>query len=286
MYRLVKFGTLSLEHKNQVDAIGSGATPTSYQVLPEGGALDNFGNQQKAPGVVERVKSLRLTASTVDDLNDLYMQLLALRGKRDRLYRRTASGDIHWAWARLVEVSASRDYLQTRFKRIQDLDLRFAVQEATWRGDLGGEWYFDSGEYFDSGLSFDSGNTTDLSSSPTELTLTLGAASDAGRAPTCAVRIVITAGDVPFTAIQIARDGGETLIFGGTVAATKELVIDSGTMQVTNDGADAYDDLSFTATADLATWFALEAGDNDITITFTGGGTGATIAFSYYEAWF
>lgn len=286
MYRLVGFGQLSLEHTNQVDNIGSGATPLSYQALPEGGALDNFGSQQKHPGVVERVKSMRLTADTVDDLNDLYLQLLALRGTRDRLFRRTASGDLHWVWARLVEVSASRDYQQTRFKRIQDIELRFAVQDPFWRGVLAGQWYLNDGHYFDSGLILDSGNEIALSSSPTVATLTIGEAGDAGRAPTRAVRILVTAGSSAITALQIARSGGETLTFSGTLAAGDVLVIDGGTMQVTNDGADAYDDLSFTATADLAAWFALEPGDNDITVTFTGGGTGSTIAFDYYESWY
>lgn len=284
MYRLIRFVTVDLEHYNQVDAIGSGPTPTAYQTLPEGGALDMFGSMQKQPGTVERTKSLRLRGSTEANLEQTYFQLLALRGTRGRLYRRTASGDIHWIYARLVELTAQRSYEQTKYRFIQDLDLRFITQEATWRGDLGGVWYLDSGEYLDSGLAFDSGQTYALDGSPKAITITIG--TDAGRAPSRAVQIRVTAGSSAITSITIARAGGESLTFGGTIAAGDVLLINTGTMQVTNDGVDAYDDLTLAPTADMAAWFALETGDNDLTITYTGGGTGSTIDFRYYEAWY
>lgn len=285
MYRLIRFGTIDLQHYNQVDVIGSGSTPTAYQQLPEGGAHDLFGDQQKHPGTVERSKSMRLNASTEGALETLFFQLLALRGKRNRLYRQTATGDIHWQYARLVEVTAERSFEQTKFKRIQDISLRFVTQEAFWRGDLGGTWYLDSGEYFDSGLAFDSGQTYPLTSSPTNFTISIGA-SETGRAFTRAVRVSVSAGASSMSAVTIARTGGESITFSGAILADKTLVIDTGTMQVLNDGVDAYDDLTLSPTADLAAWFALEPGDNDITVTFTGGGTGKEISFVYYEVWY
>jgi hypothetical protein len=284
MYRLTRFRDIELVHNNQVDNVGSGTTPIAYHALPEGGALDQFGGQQKNPGVVERVKSIRLRGSTEADLETLYFQLLALRGKRDRLYRVTATGDIHWIYARLVEVSAERHYEQTKYRFIQDLSLRFVTQETFWRGDFGGVWYFDDGESFDSGLAFDSGQTYDLVSSPE--TITISVDTDAGRAAIRAVTLRVTAGSSAITSISIVRTGGETLTFGGTIAAGDELVIDTGTMQVTNNGVDAYDDLTLSSTADLASWFALELGANELTVTFSGGGTGSTIDFRYYEAWY
>ena len=286
MYRLIRFGTINLEYYNQVDTIGSGAAPTVYQALPEGGALDIFGNQQKHPGTVERIKTMRLSVATETELTALYMRLLALRGKRDRLFRRTAAGDIHWIYARLMEVTADRNYELTKYRLIQDVSLRFVTQEAFWRGDLGGQWHLDSGEYLDSGLSFDSGRSYPLTTSPTSFTVATGAVNDPGRAAVRAVRIAIDAGDVDMSNITVARTGGESLTFAGTIAANKQLIIDAGTMQVTNDGADAYDDLTVAPTADLAVWFALEPGDNDITVTFTGGGPAAKIEFTYYEVWY
>ena len=284
MYRLIRFGFVDIECYNQVDNIGSGVTPTAYQSLPEGGALDLFGDQQKHPGVVERVKSIRLRGTSEANLEALYLSLLKLRGTRDRLYRRTLSGDIHWQYARLVEVVAQRHHEQSKFKVIQDVDLRFVTQEAFWRGDLGGTWYLDSGEYLDSGLAFDSGQTYDLDASPKEITVAIG--DDDGRGPIRDIRLRVIAGDAAITSITIARGGGESLTFDGTINAGNELIIDTGTMQVTNDGVDAYDDLALSPTADLAAWFTFAPGDNDLTITFTGGGTGSTLDFTYYEAWY
>lgn len=278
MYRLIRFATVSLEYYNPIDDIGSGETPSSYFPLPEGGAIDNFGSLQKHPGVVERVKTITIYDDSEVIATNLYLRLLALRGKRDRLYRRTLTGDIHWMYARLKEVKARRD----RFA--QKLDLRFETQEAHWRGDLGGNWDLDSGEFLDSGLAFDSGESYALNGSPKAITITTS--DSAGRAAVRSLRIRVTVGSAPITAITIARTGGESLTFGASIAAGDVLLIDTGTMQVTNDGVDAYDDLTLSPTADLAAWFALEAGDNALTVTYTGGGTGSTIDFSYYEAWY
>lgn len=286
MYRLIRFGLTSLEHYNQVDVIGSGATPISYYPLPDGGALDQFGSQQKHVGTVERMSSRRLRGATAAETEQLYFQLLALRGTRNRLYRETLSGDIHWQYARLIEVTAQRSYELTKFGNgiIQDIELRFVTQESHWRGDLGGAWYLDSGEYLDTGLAFDSGQTYSLNSSPKSITVTTSNVD--GRAPTRALQITVEAGSSAITSITIARTGGESITFSGTIASGNALVINTGTMQVTNDGSDAYDDLVLSPTADLAAWFSLAAGNNNITVTFTGGGTGSTIDFTYYEAWY
>lgn len=286
MYRLTRFGLVSLEHYNQVDVIGSGATPISYHPLPEGGAIDNFGSQHKHVGTVERTLSRRLRGATPAATEQLFFQLLELRGTRNRLYRLTKAGNYQWQYARLVEVTAQRSYELTKFGDgvIQDIDLRFVTQESFWRGELGGAWYLDSGEYLDSGLTFDSAQAFDLTSSPTTITVTTS--DDIGRATVRALRINVEAGSAAITSITITRTGGESITFGGTIASGNALVIDTGTMQVTNDGNDAYDDLTLSPTADLAAWFSLIAGDNEITITFTGGGTGSTIDFRYYEAWY
>lgn len=284
MYRITGFSDISFEHYNQVDTIGSGATPVAYQALPEGGAIDGYGSQQKNPGAVERILSRRLRGGTQAELEQTFFQLLALRGKRDRLYRRTASGDIHWQYARLVEVTATRTYETTKYNFIQDIELRVVTQDPFWRGDFGGQWYLDDGESFDTGLSLDSGQTYALTSSPTAFTISIG--TEVGRAPIRAVRLQVTAGSAPITSITIARAGGESITFGGTIAIGDVVTIDTGTMQVTNDSVDAYDDLTLSPTADMAAWFSLQTGDNDITVTFTGGGTGSTIDFAYYEAWY
>ncbi len=285
MYRLSKFGTLDLGYANQVDLIGSGETPTAYHLLPGGGALDMLGSQQMYPGVVERTKSMRLTVATETGVSDLYFQLLALVGKRDRLYREQVDGTLHWQYARFKAMDAVRDYNFVKFKKLQDVELRFETQEATWRGGLRGGWFLNSGEFLNTGLFLNSGSPESLSSSPTVFTVSVGTAADAGRAPVRALAITIDVGTVAMSAITIARTDGESLTFSGSMDAGDSLIINTGTMQVTNNGVDSYDDLSFSPTADMAAWFALEPGDNEITVSFTGGGTGSEITFNFYEAW-
>lgn len=291
MYRLVKFGTTALEYANQVDTIGSGATPVSYFGLPEGGALDGYGGASKQPGVVERSKVMRLTAGSEAGLEGAFFGLLGLRGRRERLYRRTAGGDIHWMYARLVEVAAERNFEQARYRLIQDVELRFACQEATWHGAWRGGWALDGGVYLDSGYDLVGSEVFVLDEEGrVTWTVTIGS-GEAGRAATRAVRILIANhGATAVTGVTVANaTSGDEVEFSGTLGAGSTLLIDTGRMQATIDGADAYDDLVLAPGADMAAWFTLLPGDNYITVTRVGGTGGEgwpEITFEFFEEWY
>lgn len=284
MYRLIRFGVVSLEECNQVDDVGSGDTPLSYLSLPEGGALDNFSGVTKHPGLVERLVARTLTAATPSALTEKYMTLLALRGRRDKLRRRLVSGEEQWMYARLVALVAQRHYERAQFGRLQEIEMRMACQDVCWRGEGHLDWPLDDGFLLDDGLILDASLLYSLTASPVEIEVSLG--TGPGRAPVRSILIRVTA---PATGalsnITIARADGETLVFDGSVAASKGLQIDTGTMQVKNDGVDAYDDLTLSPTADMAAWFTLLPGDNQITVTYTGN-TGGIIQIGYYEAWY
>jgi hypothetical protein len=290
MYRLIRFGITDLEYTNQVDTVGSGATPMSYVGLPEGGALDGYGSGSKQPGVVERSKRVRLNAPNAAALEAAYFGLMGLRGKRDKLYRRTVLGDIHWMYARLVELIADRSYEQARYQTIQDIELRFACQEATWRGSYRGSWVLDSGVYLDSGYDLDTGETRSMGASPDTFTISAGSSSDSGRAPVRSLSITVTngAGATAITAMAIINQTtGDSLTFSGNLPAGKALNINAGTMQVRNDGVDAYASLTLAPAANMASWFTLVPGNNSMRVAYTGGTGGAnpTISFDFYEAW-
>jgi len=290
MYRLIRFGTTNLEYLNQIDSIGSGQTPVSFMTLPEGGALDGYGGRQKSPGTVERSKTVRLWASTESALESIFFDILAQRGKRDKLYRRTSQGDIHWMYARLAEVQGGRSYEQTKFRRVQDVGLMFVGQEANWRGYYGGEWILDDGIYLDSAYRLDSSELHHFTTSPFSFTITVGSANDKGRMPVRLMRIIISNVLYSISDITIARSSGESLFYDGSVSAegpiNGTLIIDTSLMMVTcSDDADAYDNLTFTPTADMASWFTLQPGSNTITVTYTGDGRFVHIYFEYFEAW-
>lgn len=287
MYRLIRFGVTDLEYRNQIDTIGTGPTPASYFNLPEGGAIDGFGSADKNPGMVERVKQMQLSASTDLGLANLFYGLMALRGKRDKLYRRTSQGDYHWQYARLTEIIASRDYQLTRYQWIQDVELHFACQDAFWRGRNRHSWTLNSGVRLNSGYSLNPLPVYALTTSPAAITVTVGATTDAGRAAVRSMQIIVSAGASAMSDVTIARTGGESLTYAGTIPSGGQLIINTGTMQVSCTGVSgAYVNLTFTPAADMAAWFTLQPGSNAITITYTGGGSGKAIEFIFNDIWY
>jgi hypothetical protein len=287
MYRLIRFGTTDLEYRNQIDTIGSGPTPVNYFNLPEGGAIDGFGSADKNPGMVERVKQTQLSARTDLALANLFYGLMALRGKRDKLFRRTSQGYYQWQYARLIEIVASRDYQLTRYQWIQDIELHFACQDAFWRGRNRRFWTLNSGVKLNSGYSLNPLQVYALATSPAAVTFTVGATTDAGRAAVRSMQIIVSAGAASMSNVTIARTGGESLTYTGTIPSGGQLIIDTGTMQVSCTGVSgAYVNLTFNPAADMAAWFTLVPGSNTVTITYTGGGTGKAIEFVFNDCWY
>jgi hypothetical protein len=288
MYRLSRFGDVTLPTTNQVDDVGSGETPTAFHPLPGGGALDMLGNAKMYPAVVSRSKQVRIAASSASNLQSTYLELMALVGSRNRLYRELPDGTTHWQYARLKAVQASRDYQLAQYKRLQDLTIVFETMEATWRGDRVGVWFFDEEPpiLFDEDPPYefddDGGAKVSLTSSPTVFDENPG-----GNAPVRNLVWLVYAGsDATMSNITIKRTNGEQISFNGTIPIDGVLKINLGTMQVYNVHTEAYDDLTLDDGADGDAWFQLLADtDNEITVTFTGGGTGAYIMPCYYKSW-
>ena len=286
MYRLLKFGQFYINFANQVDDIGSGRAPSAYQVLPSGGAIDLYGSRQTYVGTTERTKSARIAGISESAANALYLSTLSLVGKRDKLYRRMIDGTVQWMYARFVELRATRSYEITPFKTLQDVELAFVGQEATWKGDYRGAWSFDDPEvYFDSGYSFDSGEEFWFSGSPLSISITCGEEDDPGREIVRAVRITVTCGTSALSGLEISRENGESISYSETLAPGESLVIDIGSLQASaTSDEDAYDHLTLSHLGNQA-WFSLEPGENLITVSYSGGGSGAKISFDFYEVW-
>ncbi len=284
MYRLVRFAEINLEQYNQVDDVGSGQTPTHYIILPDGGAIDGFGALQKHPGVIERVKTMRLSVSTETALAQAYFRLLELRGRRERLYRRLPDNSEHWQLARLISVAAKRSYEMAKFKNIQDVELRFVSGEMIWHGNWAGtRWFLNDAKFLNDGLDFN-GAPIPLTEGLNNFVEIVGS-DDAGRAPVRALKIIVTAGSAIISRVDIARAGGEIITYATDIQPGSSLIIDTGTFQVTLDGADAYNAaFQVTPVADLGSWFCLLPGENQIIVNLVGGS--GTFDLDYYEAWY
>ena len=71
----------------------------------------------------------------------------------------------------------------------------------------------------------------------------------------------------------------------GTLGTTAALVVDCGAATVTNDGTDAYDELTIGADHAQTAWLRLEPGNTTITITRTGAENSSVVSVVYRDGW-
>jgi len=284
MSRLVEFDEISIDFYDQTDIMGTGDAPSSNFGMPGGGSVDNYGNANTYPAAMTRSKSALIAQSTKPLLEKTVNRLKTLRGKRARLWRVDADGERQYQYARLINVSVTRttDEARNLINAIQSVSCSWILDSDTWLGEFSGVWRLNDGYKLNDELQLNSGEVIELITSPQVETITITQDDLYSKKFVRGVSIVITAPvGSSFSSIVIANAQGATLTFSGTVAAGTELIIDALTNTVTNDGADAYDDLTITYASDYPfSWFPLFLGDNEITITHNGAGT---IRFDYTE---
>jgi hypothetical protein len=216
--------------------------------------------------------SLASMRATIDGLR-------ALLGVKTFLYRRALDdASVHWAWARLIAMPELRAPQQLF---AQPIDLQFQIQSA-WRGNHhGAGWTLDSGEYLDTGLVLDEDETTTLSTSPLDITITNG-----GNIATTDVNLKVTAGSAPITKVEIAKPyGNVSWYYDGTIATGKELIVAGGSKSVLNDSVGDYDHFHLAAAQTIEPWLRMAVGTNVYRVTLTGGSTDSTITFDFSDGW-
>jgi hypothetical protein len=119
-----------------------------------------------------------------------------------------------------------------------------------------------------------------LGTSPQVVTIT-----NDGDATVLGAVVTVTAGSADITALEIESDSGAHLTYDGTIEDGEALVVDCGALSVKNDGSSAYADFALGANHTARYWLPLPTGDTDLTVTWTGGGTGSTIKVEFYDAW-
>ena len=284
MSRLVEFDEISIDFYDQSDVMGTGEAPNSYFGMPGGGSVDNYGTSNTYPSNMARSKSALIAQSTKPLLEKTVNQLKALRGVRSKLWRVDANGQRQYQYARLISVSVTRttDEARNLINAIQSVTCSWQLDSDTWFGEFSGAWRLNDGYKLNDELQINSGEVITLSTSPQVETITITQDDLYSKKLVRGAYIVVTApAGSSFSSIVIANAAGATLTFAATVAAGTSLIIDAQTNTVTNDGADAYDDLTVTYDTDYPfSWFPLALGDNEITITHDGADT---IRFDYTE---
>jgi hypothetical protein len=246
-----------------------------------GGVYDAGGTGKLAPELpfqlVYDCKAYDTTAaalrSTLDDLREM-------RGVEDRLWRKAIDGDRQWATARLMQVDYTTEARHSH-GMFQPLSLTFQIK-TLWRGILhGAPWYLNSGKYLNSGLYLNMHDRYALTTTPKSLTIT-----NDGNTFTDDVTLTLEAGATPVTGLTVTV-GSCQLVYSGTVAATKSLVIDCSPtrLSVLNDSVADWTHLDLGPSHASEAWFRLLKGENTVVVTRTGGGSDSYLTIDFSDQW-
>ncbi len=263
--------------------MGTGEALSSFQQLPGGGFYDNYGTAKSPQGIRPITKSGIIHATTaallVAELDALRVKL----GVRGKLTIRMDDGSLRWQWARLTTANLPRPAEAAGLWL--PFDLQWVTAAQVWYGIVASpsEWVWGDGSWIwgDGTVEFGANGTEETltATGATTQALTL---NNGGNINATNVQVTVTAGTATITAITWANaTSGYSWTWTGTVAVGEALVIDSGSMSVTNDGDNAYS--GFTP-SHKRIWDYLVPGDNAITLTVTGNGAvDGTVGVAYYD---
>jgi hypothetical protein len=238
--------------------LSSGAALSPIISLPGGHVYDAWGASQSPRPSVRLPYSCLLTgteSAMQTALNTWYAKV----GKRGSLVRTGGDAATHSVTARLVSVDITRGKAHYHHLPIA---LAFDVI-LPWKGAA-------------------STNTVGPAATP----LTLEPVHGGNALVTNPIFTITAPGGAAVTGVSIQHaDGGYYIKWTGTLAATKQLIIDCGAMSVHNDGADAYSGFSFDATHIHDEWMVVKVSPaQDIYVAFTGAAT-ATAKIDFYDGW-
>ena len=276
-----RFGSTTLPIYEPKDAIGT-AQARPGLVRTTGGFFAAVGSET-LDADSKRVHIRRqIVEDTPADLITTYYALRALRGVRDKLYRRRDDEAVEWAYAWLVECEGTRE---AKNITVLNVELTFELLSTQWYGaEHNAGWTFDSGEYFDTGLYFDSQDFLFTLSDSIPITMTV---TNGGNDTVRNEIVTVTAGAAAITNLVIKRKVGgvtyEHLVYAGTISAGQALVIDCGADSVKNNGVGDYANFSRGANHQTNWLLQLLAGDNSIEVTITGGSINSTILFTFSD---
>lgn len=282
MYKITDFGSTELPVGAAKHRAGTMGTRLRLVKVLGGGVYDADGSSQAAPDLpFELVYECKAVGATTAALRTTLDGLRALRGTEARLWREAFSnGDRQWALARCVSVDYDTEPKNSH-GTFQALTMVFLVK-TLWRGVLhGAAWYLNTGRYLNTGLYLNMADRVALDTTSKTITVTNG-----GNTYTDEVLLTLEAGATPVTGLTITC-GSCQLVWSGTVAANKSLVIDCEPLRrsVLNDGVAAYALLDTGGAHASEVWMRLVSGANSMVVARTGGGADTYLTIAFSDAW-
>jgi hypothetical protein len=282
MYILDLFGEIVLPVGSPRHTAGTVSSQQRLIKTLGGGVYDGGGTAKLTPELpFQLVYDCKIVGNTAAGLRTRLDALREMRGAEDRLWRKAIdNNERQWATARLMEVDYTTEARHSH-GLFQPLSLTFQIK-TLWQGVLhGAPWYLNTGRYLNTGLYLNMSDRYALNTSPKSLTITNG-----GNTFTDDVTLTLEAGATPVTGLTVTV-GSCHLVYSGTVAATKSLVIDCSParMSVLNDGVADWSHLDLGGSHASEAWLRLLKGANTVGVTRTGGGTDTYLTIDFSDQW-
>lgn len=252
---------------------GAGRGTSTLLVLPSGQSYD-WGRAEILPPPPAQAIVIKghHKADSESEMVTKAASLNALLGVRSKLWREYGDGNVHWRWARCVEVTGNIAHDQKLVHA--EYQMVFELDAGPWHGQ-------------------DRSRTWTLSSGTNPATIVC---RNYGNAPVRDVKMTVTAGSADMTTQvsvshrvvrdAVAANGYTSWYVGGTIGAGLALVIDNSEGTIKLDGADDYANMIFDEGYQMVPdWFYLEPGRNALVFTWAGGGTGSTVLMEYEDGW-
>ncbi len=290
-YRLTQFDGLVLPiwmQSGDEQNMGRREARSSVLTLPDG-YLDTYGANDSpiAPSTISRRGVV--TAATVAGVTALLDALRAKVGKSGELTVQMSDDSLRWVTARLQVADLPRPL---------DAKGGWLPFEMVWQ-QVGPVWNgvendADGWTWGDGSWTFGDGTAAFGTGTEVALTATGGSGgttqavsiTNAGNVNRAGYQVTVTAGTNEITIVNWANaTSGFSWTWTGSLTTGQVLVVDTDGMNVTKQGANAYNGF---VPSHKRTWDRLVPGANAITVTVTGnaaGGTDGRISWAYKDAW-
>jgi hypothetical protein len=225
--------------------------------LPGGRAYDWRGSERAPIAPEEIVIEGVWVADSVAAMETKHAALLALVGRRSKLWRSNGTTQ-HWRTARLLSIDAP---VEAGFAHWMAYTMRFELAAMPWQGTA------------------QSPNAA-LDTSPKVV-----ACANSGNARVTNPVVTVTAAGSTITVVRVRVVGVSDIQWSGSLAAGQSLVIDCGKRTVRRAGADAYAGFSLLAGHVVSDWLRIEPGVTAVQIYRTGGSAASTATVAYNEGW-
>lgn len=280
----VQFRDLHLQGFNAAEPNGGWPARAQYQDLAGDGAYRLMGSERSTRGTRTERRRWTLIAPSGSALSTAFGDLENEIGQFGRLVGVTPDFLSLWTDAELLNaraLSAPRT-IGGRMRGVGiEVETEFLLSLSDWYGETIERLYFS--DIYDAADSGDLLMMKVMGATPgTVVPMTWFVK---GRARTGRITIRLTGGSGSVTKLYLKNwTTGYTLEWNGTLASGDDLLITVNTETITNDGADAYDELTLGA---HTRWFELAPGVNDVDVEIDDSATddSTVLEVAYYPAY-